>query len=229
MTRATFTERLRAHDLLWRWIFAAVCLLLLLAGTAGPQVAHALLEPWLGPGKGPEEWRVGALAGAVVSCLMVVGVALLVVALLRWGGRWTTRKYGLLCPSCGAALAGRYRHAALGAGTCGSCQARVVEDPPSPLGVPLPSRAEFLALLGEYRAAWQRQARPYLRAVCLCFLPGALAVWPFAAWVEPSLRLRPARLHGRRLSRAPADRGPAARSRAQSLPRPPSRPARKRK
>jgi hypothetical protein len=188
MTRATLTERLRAYDRLWRWILVAAFLLVMLTVAAGPQLAQTLLDPWWGQPEGPEQRRDWVLAWSAVSCLMMSGLGLLGLVLVRWGGRWAARKFGLLCPSCGVALAG-YRHAALGAGTCGRCQARVVEDAPSSLGgAPLPTREEFLARLGEFNAAHQRQGERDIRFVLLSFLPGFLAGWPFAVYVEPCLR-----------------------------------------
>jgi hypothetical protein len=188
MTRATLTERLRAYDRLWRWVLVATCLLVMLIVAAGPQLAQALLEPWWAQPEGPEERKVWALAWTGVATLLMVGVALLGLVLVRWGNRWAPRKFGLLCPSCGAALAGRNRHAALGAGTCGRCQARVVEDAPISLsGAPLPTRDEFLARLEEYKAAYQRHGGWFVSAPLLCFLPGFLAIWPVAA-LEPFLR-----------------------------------------
>src|SRR5262249_36178952 len=47
---------------------------------------------------------------------------------------------------------------------------------------------ELKARLEEYKAAYLREGRPYLIAVLLPFLAGGLAVWPFATYVEPSLR-----------------------------------------
>jgi len=188
VTRATFTERLRACDRLWRWVCVMACLLDMLAFAAGPQLAQALLEPWWGRPERSEERRARILAWTGVATLIMSGVALLMLLLVIWGGRWTARKFGLLCPSCGARLV-RYRYAALGAGTCGRCQARVVEDAPASLSeAPLPMRDEFLARLGEYKAAYQRDGQWQVPAVLLCFLPGLLVAWPFSAYVEPCLR-----------------------------------------
>jgi hypothetical protein len=188
MTRVTFTERLRAYDRLWRWVFVAACVLEMLAFTTNPKLAQALLEPWWGRPEGPEQRRAWVLAWTGVATLIMSGVALLMLILVIWGGRWTARKFGLLCPCCGARLV-RYRYAALGAGTCSRCQARVVEDAPASLGgAPLPTRDEFRARLGEYMAAYRREGEWCVPAVLLCFLPGLLIAWPFSAYVEPCLR-----------------------------------------
>jgi hypothetical protein len=188
MTKAVLTERLRAYDRLWRWLLVVTCVLELLAFAAGPQLAQALLERWWGRPEGAEERRAWALAWTGVATLLMVGVALLLLVLVIAGMKWTPRKFGLLCPSCGARLV-RYRHAALGAGTCGRCQARVVEEAPASLGgAPLPTREELLARLGKYMAAYRREGEWCVRAALLCFLPGVLVAWPFSAYVEPCLR-----------------------------------------
>lgn len=190
MTLATLNERLRAYDHLCRWILVAAVSLSMLAVTAGGQLGHVLVEPWWGQPEGPEERRARVLAGTVVSSLIIVGVALLVAVLGIGGGIWAVRKLGLLCPSCGASLTGRNKYPARGTGKCGRCQARVVEDAPaSLLGAPLPTRDEFLARLGEYQAAYQRQGEWDVHALMLClFLPGPPAAWLFSAYVEPALR-----------------------------------------
>src|SRR5262245_7918024 len=122
MTRAMLSERLRGYDRLWRWLDFAGYLLLVLAFAAGPPFSQVLLGPWLGQPEGSEERRVGVR----VASSLIAGVSLLLLVLLSWGTRWTVRKFGLLCPSCGVPLPGRQRYAALGAGKCGRCQARVV-------------------------------------------------------------------------------------------------------
>jgi hypothetical protein len=188
MTRATFTERLWAYDRLWRWVLVAAGLLVMLMVAAGPQLAQVLLERWWRRPEEPEERRDWVLVWSAVSCLMMSGLTLLALLLVIWGRRWAPRRFGLLCPSCGVVLA-EYRHAALGAGTCGRCQAPVVEDAPPCLGgAPLPTRDEFLARLEEYNDAHQRQGQWYIRAVLLSFLPGFLVGWPFRVYQEPSLR-----------------------------------------
>src|SRR5262245_13423167 len=185
MTRARFSEHLQAYDRRWRWITVAAFLLLVLAFAAGPPLAQVLLYPSLGQLEAPENRQVRV---PIVSGLMVA-VALLMLVLLSWATRWTARKFGLLCPSCAASLTGRNRQAALGAGKCGRCQARVVEDAPAPLGgAPLPSRDEFLARLGEYEAAYRREG---LRDVCAALLSlplGGLAAVPFGIYVVPFFR-----------------------------------------
>ena len=183
MTRATLTERLRSYDRLWGWIAVAVGPAMLLLAFAGPSLLPLVMQPRPGPPEGPEKWL------AVIPALVIAGVATLLLAAVIWCGRWTARKFGLRCPSCGVPLTGRYRRAALGAGACGRCHARVVDDAPACFaGVMLPTRNEFLTRLGEYRAAYRREGEWGIRALMLCFLPGAAAVWPFSAFVEPCLR-----------------------------------------
>jgi hypothetical protein len=191
MTRAMFNEHLRAFDRLWRWITVAVCLFLVLAFAAGPPLARVLPEPWLGRPEGLEERQVRILI--VPSLLM--GVALLLLVLVSWGRRWTAMKFGLRCPSCVAPLTGKNRHAALGRGKCGRCQAQVVEDAPAPLGgVPLPTHDEFLARLGGYKAANARQGLRHVCAVLLSLPVGGLAAAPVGIYVAPILR--PTALYG---------------------------------
>jgi hypothetical protein len=184
MTRDTFSEHLQAYDRLWRWLTVAEFLLLMLAFAAGPPLAQVLLGQRLGHPEGPEERRAAVL---VFSGLMV-GMGLLMLVLLSWATRWTAKRFGLLCPSCAVPLTGMNRYAALGAGMCGRCQARVVEAVPAALGgVPLPTRDEFLARLEEYEAAYRRQGLRDVCAVLLCLLLGGLAVVPVGIYVMPFL------------------------------------------
>lgn len=188
MTRATLTERLRAHDRLWGWILVPAYLLMMLTVAVGPVLGQALLEVWWQLPETQEQRRHWVLAWSVVACLVTSGLGLLEMGLVRWGRRLVSMKFGLLCPSCGIGLAG-YRHTALGVGTCGRCQTQVVEDSPFPLtGDPLPTRDEFLARLGEFHTVQMCQGNWQIRTLVLSFLPGILALWPFAVWVEPCLR-----------------------------------------
>jgi len=188
MTRATFSEHLQTYDRLWRWIVVAAFLLLVLACAASPPLAQVLLGQSLGQAEAPEQRRVLVL---VVSGL-IVAVALFLLVLSMWGTRWTARKFGLLCPSCAAPLTGTNRHAALGAGKCGRCQARVVADAPaSPGGAPLPTRREFLARLEEYEAAYRQHGLRDVCAVLLSLLLGGLAAAPVGIYVAPFLRPTP--------------------------------------
>ena len=190
MTRASLTERLRAYDRLWLRITFPVLAAMLLVVVAGPLFLPLVMRPRPTPPEGPVKWL------AVIPALTTAGAATLLLALVIWLGRWTARRFGLLCPSCGAPLTGRYRRAALGAGACGRCQARVMEDAPACLAsVALPTRDEFLARRGEHTTAYRREGVWYLIAVFfLLFVVGPLASWPVEAFVEPALR--PAGLTG---------------------------------
>jgi hypothetical protein len=176
-------ERLQRYDRLWRWSAVVVCPVVLLLAFASPSLLPLVMERRVRPPEGAEKWL------AVVPSLVIVGVSTLLLILVICCGRWTARKFGLLCPSCGAALTGRYRQAAIGSGSCGHCRARIVEDAPAGLdGVILPARIELLARVAEHQTAYRRQGRPCLAALWLCFLLGALAVWPIVAYLEPFLR-----------------------------------------
>jgi hypothetical protein len=178
-----FAERLQRYDRLWRWSAVVMCPALLLLAFASPSLLPLVMERRVAPPEGPEKWL------AVVPSLAIAGVATLVLVLVICCGRWTARMLGLFCPSCGALLTGRYRQAAIGSGSCGRCRARIVEDAPASLGdVILPARHELLARVAEHQAAYRRQGGPYHAALWPCFLLGALAVWPIAAYLEPSLR-----------------------------------------
>src|SRR5262245_18893024 len=183
MTRATFSDRLRAFDRLWLWIAVAGLLLMLLTLGAGPGWADAILTPtWERP-EDPQERKQWVLAHSGIFTLITVGEALLILVVVIWGQRWTARRFGLLCPSCGVMLL-RYRRAVLGAGKCGGCQAHIIEDAPTPVGDdPLPTRDEFLARLAAHRTAYLRTGLS-VPAALLCFLPGFLAIWPFHFWQQ---------------------------------------------
>jgi hypothetical protein len=101
-----------------------------------------------------------------------------VLVVLHLAGRWTPARFGLACPSCGAALS-RYRHRILGAGTCGHCQAHVIEDAPIELsGAALPTREEFQTRLTEYLTAYRQTGNWLAPAVLLSFLPLFVVMWP---------------------------------------------------
>jgi hypothetical protein len=122
---------------------------------------------------GPQERELRARSWSWLW-LIVAGVALLVRLLALWGQIRTARRLGLSCPSCGALLVvKKYRCPALGAGKCGRCQARVVEDAPA-CGVTLPTRQELLTRVEEYHADSLRWD-PKCRLLLLCFLPFLLA------------------------------------------------------
>jgi hypothetical protein len=126
MTRALLTARLRSYDRLWGWIAAVGGPAVLLLAFAAPSLLPLVMERRAAPPEGPEKWL------AVVPSLALSGIALLLLILVISCQRWTARTLGLLCPSCGAALTGRNREAALGSGSCGRCHARIVEDVPPP-------------------------------------------------------------------------------------------------
>jgi len=187
MTRAALRDRLRAFDHLWLGIAVGVLLLMLLTIAAAPQWAEALLAPtWERP-EDSEERKQWVLAYTGIVTLITVGEALLMLVVVIWGQRWTARKLGLVCPSCGVALL-RSRRAVLGAGKCSGCQAHIVADAPVPLsGEPLPTRDEFLKRLAAYKEAYQRTGQWCVPAVLLCFLPGFIMCWPLTV-LEPAYR-----------------------------------------
>jgi hypothetical protein len=189
MTKATLTELLQAHTRLWWWIVGTAGRAYFVLFFAIPEIVlHFIGWPLARPLE-REERRAAGLALAIVFCSTSLATTLVLILLMRWCSRWSARKFGLLCPSCGAALCGRYRYAALGAGKCGSCQTQIVGDAPASLiGVVLPTRAELLTKLGEYMTAHARQANLWILAIWLCFLTSGLVIWPFQVYVEPSLR-----------------------------------------
>ena len=183
MTKAMLTERLRAYDRLWGRITLVVVATVVLFAFAGVAVLPLVAVPPAAAPDGSEKWR------ALTLPLAISGASMLLLALTIWCGRWTARRSGLLCPSCGVPLTGRHRRAALGAGRCGRCHTLIVEDAPASLvGVVLPTRNDFLTRLGEYQAAYRRQGTWHVNAILLCFLPCMLLPWLFHAFVEPALR-----------------------------------------
>jgi hypothetical protein len=183
MTKAVLTERLRAYDRLWMRIALGMFPVLVLLPFAAMAVLSLVVGPRPGPPEGSEKWQALSLP------LAVSGVAMLLLALTMWAGGWTARRHGLLCPSCGDPLTGRHRRAVLGAGRCGRCRTAIVEEAPAlPAGVTLPARDDLLTRLAGYEAAYRRQGIWYVNGLLPCFLPGALAAWPFQVFVEPALR-----------------------------------------
>ena len=122
MTRAMLSERLRSYDRLWRWLALTLGPAMLLLAFAGPSFLPLVVEQRFGQPEGSEKWL------ALIFPLAMVGVCTLLLILVLWCGRWTARRFGLLCPSCGVNLTGRDRKAVLGSGNCGRCHARIVED-----------------------------------------------------------------------------------------------------
>jgi hypothetical protein len=122
MTRVMLSERLRAYDRLWCRLGLTLGPAMLLLALAGPSLLPLVVERRFGQPEGSEKWL------ALILPLAMVGVCTLLLILVLWCGRWTARRFGLLCPSCGANLTGRHRRAALGSGNCGRCHARIVED-----------------------------------------------------------------------------------------------------
>jgi hypothetical protein len=122
MTKAMLSERLRAYDRLWWRLALTVGPALLLLALAGPPLLSLVVGRRFEPPEGPEKWL------AVIPPLVLAGVATLPLVLVLWCENWTARRFGLLCPSCNAPLTGRHRPAAVGAGSCGRCRARIVED-----------------------------------------------------------------------------------------------------
>jgi hypothetical protein len=122
MTRAILTERLRAFDRLWWWVGVTVGPTVLRFALVGPSLLPLVVEQRFGQPEGSGKWL------ALILPLAITGVATLLLVLVLWSQRWTALRYGLLCPSCGRALTGRYRQEALSSGSCGHCHAQVVED-----------------------------------------------------------------------------------------------------
>jgi hypothetical protein len=188
MTKATLTERLRAHTRLWWWILVTAGPAFLVLFFAVPEIElHMIGWPPARPLE-REERRAADLTLAIVFSSTSLATTLILFLLMSWCSRWLARKFGLLCPCCSAALSGRYRYAAVGAGKCGSCQARVVEDAPASwIGV-LPTRDELLTRLSEYKAAYLRPGNLWINGIWLCFLTSGLLIWPFHVYVWPFLQ-----------------------------------------
>jgi hypothetical protein len=183
MTRAVLTERLQAHDRLWVRLGWVLCPAVVLLPFVCLSLCSFFIQPRPGPLVGQDRWL------AVIPSLAIAGVSTLLLVLLIWWGRWTARRFGLVCPSCRAPLTGKYRWSALGAGACGRCRAHIMDDVPACFaGVALPTRDEFQGRLGEYRAAYRREGGRYILAILLCFLPGVLAALLFSACEDPFLR-----------------------------------------
>ena len=186
MTRVTLAGRLQAYERRSLRLLAAACLVVLLMLAVGLVLWSRLMGP--GEPDGLEERQLRARAWSW-AWLSFAGLVVVVRLLVFWSQLATARKFGLVCPSCGVLLVRRrYWFVALGAGKCGRCQARVVEDEPaSPGGPPLPTRDEFLARMAAYKAAYLREGKWHVPALLLCFLSVVLA-FAFGAWAEPLLR-----------------------------------------
>src|SRR5690242_13640880 len=99
MNRAVLTERLRAHDRLWCRIGITLGPALLLLALAGPPLLSRVVgRRFEKPPEGPEKWL------AVIPPLVLAAGFGLLLALVIWCGRWTARRFGLVCPSCGVSL-----------------------------------------------------------------------------------------------------------------------------
>jgi hypothetical protein len=193
MTRVTLAERLQAYERRSLWLLAVGSLVMVLTFVAVFVLWSRLVAPGSEETDGLEERQLRARTWSWVW-LAFAGLGVVVRLVVFWGQLRTARKFGLACPSCGALLVRtRYWYVALGTGKCDRCQAQVVEVPGSLSGPLLPTRDEFLARLGEYKAAYRREGKWHVPAALLCLLSGGLAV-PVGVFVEPLLR--PAGLSG---------------------------------
>jgi hypothetical protein len=129
MTHDTLSIRLRAHTRLTLWLLVSAAVVMVLTTAAGLRLWDDLMAPGPGEADGPAQREARARSLWWVHATMA-GVGVLLLLLVGWGQRRTARMLGLVCPSCGGSLVVRRRstRAALDAGMCVSCGARVVED-----------------------------------------------------------------------------------------------------